>query len=460
MFYKVVAAIALGLAGCLNGVLASDRRPDIGASHPASARPLIVGDVSGRTVTLLPDDLAKLRRTTVRERIPHSTTTVAYEGVVLGEVLRQAGIDLEDKTKRDGSLTPALRSAYVLIEAADGYQVVFSISEVAPDLGDRAILLASARDGKPLDPKAAPYQVIVPASKSVDRWIRQVTRILVRPASSSAFATGPATASASPAEVKTPKPGLYLLGLGPGSPDLITARAARILRTADVVLCFSWMKDELAPLARPGTVEVASPLLMGGQYCGRKPEEVPADLREQVAQTNDEAAKLKRKIQKAISDGKTVAIADNGDPTMFSPWNWITVSFADLRPWWCPESARSMRPTRSSGKGSPAKTRSPYRRATTSARRARTGPVRHGRILHPTHEGRSARSATPHRYPADTPVAIVCDATYPTERVVRSDLGRVLEAIGQQKLPQLYLFYVGDALRLGGENWTRPITAQ
>ena len=51
------------------------------------------------------------------------------------------------------------------------------------------------------------------------------------------------------------------------------------------------------------------------------------------------------------------------------------------------------------------------------------------------------------RYPADTPVAVVCEASYPTERVVWATLGTVLEKIGSQRLPHLYLVYVGDGLK-------------
>ena len=50
------------------------------------------------------------------------------------------------------------------------------------------------------------------------------------------------------------------------------------------------------------------------------------------------------------------------------------------------------------------------------------------------------------RFPADTPVAIVCDVSYPTERVIRGTLGDIGQAVGVGKLPQLYLFYVGDGL--------------
>lgn len=52
----------------------------------------------------------------------------------------------------------------VLVEAADGYQVVFSIPGIHPGLGSRKVLLANRVNGEPLSEKLAPYQVIVPCS--------------------------------------------------------------------------------------------------------------------------------------------------------------------------------------------------------------------------------------------------------------------------------------------------------
>ncbi len=87
MFYRLFAAMALVLVGCSSAVFAADGGPGDDASRPAAPRPLVVGDLSGRTVTLSPEDVAKLHRSTVKERIPHSTTIVSYEGVLLGEKL-------------------------------------------------------------------------------------------------------------------------------------------------------------------------------------------------------------------------------------------------------------------------------------------------------------------------------------------------------------------------------------
>ena len=50
------------------------------------------------------------------------------------------------------------------------------------------------------------------------------------------------------------------------------------------------------------------------------------------------------------------------------------------------------------------------------------------------------------RYAADTPIAIVCDASYPAERVIRGTLGTIRDVLGGERLPQLYLVYVGDGL--------------
>jgi precorrin-4 methylase len=53
------------------------------------------------------------------------------------------------------------------------------------------------------------------------------------------------------------------------------------------------------------------------------------------------------------------------------------------------------------------------------------------------------------RYPADTPVALVCEVSYPGERVLRGRLGTFAEVVAQEKLPLLYLLYVGDGLGQG-----------
>jgi hypothetical protein len=136
------------------------------------------------------------------------------------------------------------------------------------------------------------------------------------------------------------------------------------------------------------------------------------------------------------------------DATMFSPWNWITVSFADLRPVVVPGISSLNAANAILGQGVVG-----VNSLTISSGDDLGTPGADGRLSGTvaffTHRVK-LEALVPRlraRYPADTPVVIVCDASYPTERMVRSDLGRVLDALREQKLPHLYLVYVGDALK-------------
>src|SRR4051794_1240312 len=87
-----------------------------------------------QALTLTAEDLAKMPRGSVK--MTGSGKETVYEGVWLHEVLRRAG----------APQGPALRgkalAGYVLAEAQDGYQVVFSLGELDPAFIDNEILLA------------------------------------------------------------------------------------------------------------------------------------------------------------------------------------------------------------------------------------------------------------------------------------------------------------------------------
>jgi hypothetical protein len=97
--------------------------------------------------------------------------TVVYEGVVLATVLEKAGIKLEKELKG-----PRLAN-YLLVEAKDGYRVIFALPEIDPTMSDNLVLLADSRNGQALDGKEGPLRMIVPHEKHHPRWIRQVIRI-------------------------------------------------------------------------------------------------------------------------------------------------------------------------------------------------------------------------------------------------------------------------------------------
>lgn len=65
----------------------------------------------------------------------------------------------------------------VVIEAPDGYQVMFSLAELLPQAGNAEAWLLWSVDGKPLSGKEAPFRLIVTTDKAADRAIFGVTQI-------------------------------------------------------------------------------------------------------------------------------------------------------------------------------------------------------------------------------------------------------------------------------------------
>jgi hypothetical protein len=67
-----------------------------------------------------------------------------------------------------------------LVEARDGYQVVFALAELDKDFTDRRIILADKVDGKSLSPADGPFRIIVQDEKKPARCIKQVTGIKIQ----------------------------------------------------------------------------------------------------------------------------------------------------------------------------------------------------------------------------------------------------------------------------------------
>lgn len=55
-----------------------------------------------------------------------------------------------------------------MVEAADGYRVVFALPELDPAFSDKQVILAFLSDGKPIDNKAeGTYRLVVPNEKRI-----------------------------------------------------------------------------------------------------------------------------------------------------------------------------------------------------------------------------------------------------------------------------------------------------
>jgi DMSO/TMAO reductase YedYZ molybdopterin-dependent catalytic subunit len=133
---------------------------------------LRVGGGVPRPLKLTAPEFDGLPRQTVRAK-DHDGKDAEFEGVPLVEVLKTSGVKFGQDLRG-----PALAS-YLVVEAADGYRVVFAMPELDPAFTDRVILLADRRDGKPLGENAGPLRVIVPSEKRHALWVRQVIGLRV-----------------------------------------------------------------------------------------------------------------------------------------------------------------------------------------------------------------------------------------------------------------------------------------
>jgi hypothetical protein len=114
------------------------------------------------------------------EALPHTTVTAGasdapatFVGVPLQAVLEKAGITFEK------SLSGKRLASCLLVEAADGYQVVFALPEIDSAFNDKKIVLAFSKNGKPLDEKEGPYRIVIPDEKRMARWVRQVKTLRI-----------------------------------------------------------------------------------------------------------------------------------------------------------------------------------------------------------------------------------------------------------------------------------------
>jgi hypothetical protein len=137
----------------------------------ASSQQLTVQTEAGKQTVLTRSDIDALPHVKVVAGSANMAAT--FEGIPLKAVLEKAGVTLGEtlKGKRMASC--------LLVEAADDYHVVIALPELDPAFTDKQIVLAFARDGKPLDAKEGPYRLVIPDEKRMARWVKQVTTLKI-----------------------------------------------------------------------------------------------------------------------------------------------------------------------------------------------------------------------------------------------------------------------------------------
>ena len=104
---------------------------------------------------------------------PANGRTLQCEGVALSALLQASG------AMPDTPLDTAHLDRYVLVSARTGERAVFSLGELDPTLGTRAVYLLDRCDGAPLDDDDGPLRLLVADDTRPARSLRQIDAITV-----------------------------------------------------------------------------------------------------------------------------------------------------------------------------------------------------------------------------------------------------------------------------------------
>jgi hypothetical protein len=155
---------------------AHQRSPDqqsMSINSPAGlAGPLKIafGDKSAEWT---PATLAALPHKTITVYNEHAKANQTYSGVELIDLLKPLGV-AEKPHGQEFRL-------YLVAEGSDGYEVVYSVGEVTPDVHDGTVLVADTMDGKTMA-TTGPFQLVATGEKRPARWVRNLVAIRVHPA--------------------------------------------------------------------------------------------------------------------------------------------------------------------------------------------------------------------------------------------------------------------------------------
>lgn len=166
----VLASVVLQTAVHGQSVESPDMHHDTKPAVAAGPLKVTFGDKSAEWT---PATLASQPHVTVTVYNEHAKENETFSGVPLMSLLAPLGVPAKPHGK-DFRL-------YVVAAGSDGYEVVYSIGEVNPDVHDGTVLVADAMDGKPLGDHG-PLQLVATGEKRPARWVRNLVTIRVQSA--------------------------------------------------------------------------------------------------------------------------------------------------------------------------------------------------------------------------------------------------------------------------------------
>ncbi|MFZ1939019.1 MAG: hypothetical protein WBA18_03280 [Terracidiphilus sp.] len=128
---------------------------------------IIFGDKSSEWT---PVTLSSLPHKTITVHNEHTKAEETYSGVQLIDLLTPLGVSDKPHGKD-------LR-LYLVAAGSDGYEAVYSIGEITPDVNNSTVIVADSENGKPLADDG-PLKLVATNEKRPTRWVRNLVAIRV-----------------------------------------------------------------------------------------------------------------------------------------------------------------------------------------------------------------------------------------------------------------------------------------
>jgi precorrin-4 methylase len=254
---------------------------------PPSAR-FTVTDATGKSTEFT--SLSKYPRTTVEVKILGDGH--GYHGVQKHE-----GVPL--RAFLGASTGESDTDRVVLVTSTDGYRVSLSAGELfLSPLGDR-ILISESIDKK--SAKDRKFTLVIPDDLAADRMVKTVSKIEV-------------------VSLKQ-QPKLYVISLGCADPPLMTLEAVSAMGKADAFIVSESMAKQFAAYMAGKPVLFDPMLNFEPVFMKKNP-----GLSQEEAKRKLEAQRAAdmKKIRDTLAAGKSIALLEHGDPTIYGGWqHWI-----------------------------------------------------------------------------------------------------------------------------------------
>jgi hypothetical protein len=162
--YALAAVLGSGTAVC------SGQAMEHHDEKPAVPSKTLTITANGKSTTLTLADIQAMPQHTLKVHNGHNNQDEVYTGVAMSDLLAKYGISLTDAHK--------VYHSYVKAQGTDKYWVLYSASELEPDLATWESMVAITMDGKPLAEDGA-FKIIAGGERRPARWVRNLSSLTI-----------------------------------------------------------------------------------------------------------------------------------------------------------------------------------------------------------------------------------------------------------------------------------------